>query len=90
MRSSDDDYYYQAGVEFPSEDYTWSIWSSHTRLSRAAAAKEACRMARRYSCERLPIVARWRRSAGLHPGDASAIVDVTSACRRAGLRGLRQ
>jgi hypothetical protein len=76
---TEDEYYYQAGVEFTGDEGS-DVWSRHTRRTRAAAAEEACRMARRYSCERLPIVARWRRSAGMRPGDAAAIVDVTAAC----------
>jgi hypothetical protein len=47
---------YVAGVEFPSE--LWAVWSSHRRRTRAAAAAEARRMARKFEGAAKPVVRR--------------------------------
>ena len=64
-------FYYHAGVEEPGgEDVLW--WSPHTRRTYEAAAREARKMARRLGGR--PFVEYWRRSRGLRPGDADAVV----------------
>lgn len=53
--------YYHAGVERKGN----VVWSSHTRKSREAAAREARIMARAGGT---PVIESWDRAHGLRPG----------------------
>lgn len=59
--------YYHAGVEYG----TTRVWSPHTRRSRIAAVREACRMAKKGGG--VPLIEWWDRSHGLRPGSADAV-----------------
>lgn len=60
--------YYQAGSRWPADaDDIRVNWSNHTRLSFAAAAREARKMARTDGPGYTPTVSWWDRANGMHP-----------------------
>lgn len=73
--------YYHAGVR--THDGERWVWSNHTRRSRAAAEREARRMAR--SCPgAVPVIEWWDRSLGLQPGFAEAATGFAKVAKGGG------
>jgi hypothetical protein len=64
-----EDMYWHAGTALAPGQI---VWSDHTHRSRAAAEREAQRLARREGGT--PLIEAWPREHGLRPGDADVVV----------------